>query len=235
MTNRISTFFASIAVAVCGLSSSAQVSDYSLQFADFDELKVANGVNVDYYCDINRAGKVEFTADKSLASAVAFECKDGKLIVKLTDKENTPTNLPTVRVYSTYLTSVTNESDSMVRVMSVAPCARFNCKLSGDGSMSIRNVKANIVNASNIAGDGTLMIYGTANTANLKLVGPGSIQADELVAKDVNCTSDISGVISCYATEKLTCGGVGGTVKYRGEPVVKKRTLSYVKVKKIEE
>lgn len=203
---------------------------YHLNFAEFDELKVVDGINVDYICDASRAGDVEFYATKECASAVMFSHSGSRLTIELASSETPYRNLPTIKVYSKYLTNISNEGDSLVRVLSVAPTPKFSCRVIGNGRLSIRNIEATTVNASILSGHGLLSIYGKADQANLKITGTGTIQADELKADKVSCTSAGTGTITCYPAELLSVGGLGGTVQYRGRPEVKKRFLTSVKI-----
>lgn len=104
----------------------------------------------------------------------------------------------------------------------------------GNGRLSIRNIEATTVNASILSGHGIISIFGTANQANLKITGAGTIQADELKATKVSCTSAGTGTIACYPVEFLSVGGLGGTVQYRGQPEVKKRFLTSVKIEPLD-
>lgn len=217
------------------ISSAAQPSSrYELKVGDFDELKVVDGINVDYMCDPSRAGLVEFEATKDVASAVVFEPSKGRLSVKLASRDTIYTGLPKVIVYSSHLTNVSNEGDSLVRVLSLPQGARFSCRVIGNGRLSVRDLVVGTVKASILSGRGIISIYGRADEASLKVAGAGTIQADDLEAKEVSCTSAGTGSISCYATSRLSVGGLGGTVRYRGNPELKKRFMSAVKVNPIE-
>lgn len=223
-----------ITAATC-VSAADNLTHYELKFDEFHELKVVDGINVDYYCDSSKAGKVEFEAAPDVASAVMFEPSKGKLSIKLALRDGSYRNLPTIRVYSSYLTKVSNEGDSLVRVMSTAAGPKFYCRVMGNGRMSVRDIQMTNVEASILSGHGTISIFGNAQNVRLKVTGAGQIQADELQASDVDCTVTGTGIINCYATENLKYGGVGsGKVFYRGTPEIKKGLLTTVKVAPIE-
>ncbi len=204
---------------------------YELSFSDFNELKVVDGINVDYECNPSKAGKVEFNTTSGLADAVIFEPSNDKLTIKLAIKDGNYTNLPTIKVYSSYLTKVTNEGDSLIRVLSVAPGPKFACRVMGNGRISVRNVQTNDADISIISGHGTIAIYGQANTAKFKITGAGHIQADELKAKEVSGNVTGTGTVNCYATHLLKAKGIGsGKIIYRGTPQIDKSFLSNVKL-----
>lgn len=212
------------------------VKKYALDVKEFHELEVVDGINVDYECNPEKAGQVEFETTPGLAPNILFEPSNGKLAIKLTTSDYPYRNLPTVRVYSSYLSKVENSSDSTVRVLGAAGMPVFNAKVIGNGRLVVRNVKATEVKASIVTGHGSLVIYGKCDKANLKCVGGASfLQADELEANDVKCSISGTGTINCYALGKLSVSGLGsGTVCYRGNPELKKSKLSRVKVKSLD-
>lgn len=206
-------------------------SHYEFSFGEFHELKVVDGINVDYQCDPSKAGKVEFEAPADLASAIIFEPSKGKLSIQLALRDGSYLNLPTVKVYSTYLNKVSNEGDSLVRVLSVAKGPQFSCRVMGNGRLSVRDVDATTVDASILSGHGIISITGRADKIKLKITGAGSIQADELSAKEGDCSVTGTGVINCSVSELMKAGGVGsGKIIYRGEPEIKKGFLTRVKL-----
>lgn len=215
--------------------ATAQLKPYRINVGEFHELKVVDGINVDYHCDPSKAGIVEFEADPSVASAVMFDPSTGRLTVQLASRDTPYKGLPTVHVYSSYLHKVSNEGDSLVRVMTVAPGAQFNCRVIGNGTLSVRDAVFTDISVSIISGHGMISIVGKAQNATLKVTGAGQIQADELEAKNVSCSLTGTGSIHCYATQSISYGGLAsGTIYYRGTPELKKRFMSNVKITPID-
>lgn len=229
-------FAALAAVAFLPVSVSAQSRSYTLDVHEFHELEVVDAINVDYQCNPEKAGKVEFETSPELAPVILFEPNKNKLSIKLTPSDIPYRNLPTVRVYSSYLSKVENCGDSTVRVLASAGMPEFSAKVIGNGRLVVRNVRATEVKASILTGKGTLVIYGECAKAQLKSVGGSSfLQADDLEAQQVKCSVTGNGTINCYAVDKLNVSGLGsGTVLYRGNPEIKKSALSRVKVKSID-
>lgn len=98
-----------LGIAVLAASGSgAMAADqirYVMDVADFTELKVVNGVNVDYVSNPDSVGKAVFYATKAQASMIMLTNKKGKLVVELSE-DATRIDLPTVRVYSRFLTKL---------------------------------------------------------------------------------------------------------------------------------
>ena len=70
----------------------------------------------------------------------------------------------------------------------------------------------------------------SAKVAQLKIIGVGQIQADELRADVVKATLTGTGTINCYPIEALNTSGMGpGKVIYRGKPKVTRSGLKMVK------
>lgn len=226
--------FLFLLISVIGLSQaelSAARYPYHLKFDEFHELKVVDGINVDYICDKEKAGNIEFEADSTVASAVMFTPGKGKLSISLAIRDTAYQNLPTIRVYSSFLSSVKNEGDSTVRVIAPAPCPKFQAKLIGNGRLIVHELEATEVVADIISGHGTITLSGNVTMAKLSVTGAGDIQSDALHAKEGSATVTGTGAISCWVTEKLSVGGLGsGKVSYRDKPEIKKKFLSKVKL-----
>lgn len=208
----------------------AQAEHFEMTFSEFHELKVVDAINVDYHCDPSMAGKVVFDCDPSKASLVMFEPSNEKLEIKLTLRDTKETGLPTIHVYSSFLTKVENDGDSTVRVLTMAPGPKFQAKLVGNGRLSVRGVEVTNLEAELITGNGIVAVSGKANNAQFKLIGVGQIQADELQANVVKASITGTGTINCYPLESLTTSGMGpGKVIYRGTPKVSRSGLKMVK------
>lgn len=217
------------------LSAQSGIDPYELDVKDFDELKVTDGINVEYFSDASRAGKVAFEATSDVANAIIFEPnKKGKLEIKLATRDIVFKNLPTVRVYSSYLTKVENSGDSTVSVASVKCGPKFEAKLIGNGALRIDNVDTSRLNASLSTGKGTITITGRASLAKLNLTGTGEIDALGLHATDAEVKLIGTGWVKCDVESDLNVTGMGtGTVSFKGNPITRVKALS-VKVKRIE-
>lgn len=223
--SRLLLFAAGAAMALTTFA--ADNNRFELDVKDFSELKVTDGINVDYRCNPDSAGKAVFYAAPEVASQILFVPGTNKLEIQLApDETGMRRSLPVVTVYSSYLTFAENSGDSTVRVLSVAPGPKFRARVIGNGRVVVRNVKATQVDASIDTGKGSVVVYGEATSAKFTCTGTGSIQADELKASTVKCSVWGTGSIGCWAEETLSVMGAGsGTVYYRGKPSIKNRSL----------
>lgn len=216
----------SLCILAATLFATAQEQNYQLIVDNFSRLKVKDGLSVDYRCNADSAGYVVFTARPDEAAYIGVTNKKGELTVALTAQKEHPTVLPKVTVYSSYLTSVENTGDGAVRVLNNERNTDFSAKLSGDGSLVVRDVRADRVKAKITLGSGQIVIYGDCDEASLNMTGKGLIQADGLKAKEVKCSAYGTGSIGCYPTEILKIHGMASTtIYYRGNPEIINRAL----------
>lgn len=230
----VAAFMAAV-ITSFDLSAQSGMAPYSLNVKEFSELKVVDGVNVEYFCDASKAGTVEFESTPDVASAIIFEPNGkGKLEVKLASRDEKYENLPVVRVYSSFLTKVENSGDSTLKVVTVAPSATFEGRLVGNGKLVVGDVQSPRVQLKLSTGKGTITASGKCENLKIRLTGTGEINAFDLAAADVECALLGTGWIKCSAADNLKVSGAGtGTVSFKGNPVTRVKALS-VKVKKFE-
>ncbi|MCM1449455.1 MAG: DUF2807 domain-containing protein [Clostridiales bacterium] len=203
---------------------------------DFTHLSVVNGINIDYKSHSDSAGMAVFDAPTALVNSVIFSNNGkGKLSIEVDVMDKNATDLPTVTVYSHFLTNIENMGDSTVRAFSVNAGPKFKAKIEGNGRLSIRGIYADEVSAKIFTGSGQLAIDGRCTKSNFSLTGVGAIQADQLLSNRATATINGTGSIGCHATEQVTVKGTGpGTVYYTGNPpTVKNRSIN-VKIKSMD-
>lgn len=202
----------------------AEVQDYKVEVGQFDKLKVLDNVNVVYRCNADSTGFVQYRGEKEFADAFIITPKsDGTLRIQVSTEDVGHPNLPTLYVYSDFLTSVENSSAFSVIVENPAPCAEFKATQIGNGSVAVEDLKTNKLVASLNTGNGTVNVSGTALAAVLKMVGTGIISADRLKADEVQCKILGSGSIGCWPVAILSVKGIGSTkIYYKGDPKIKK-------------
>ena len=216
-----------IIALICGVAAYGQnLTKYELKVGEFNELKVVDGINVDYKCNNDSAGLAVFTSLPEKASAFIFNNKKGKLSMQISTESGGMKDMPTVTVYSKYLTKVENSGDSTVRVLSVAKGPKFAATLMGNGRLAIRNIEMVEVNGKIATGNGTLVLDGSCEKANYTFMGTGVIQADGMKAELVSVKASGTGSIGVWAVSKLSIMGAGSTkVYYKGNPEIKNRSV----------
>ncbi len=202
---------------------------YELDIDDFTQLKIASPINVNYVCNPDSAGKVVFNTTPEMASVISFANNKKKLTVEFTTKGVKYTDVPTVTVYSNYLTIAENQADSLLRIVKVASGPEIKLRLMGNGRIAATNLSFNEISASITTGKGSIAVSGKCKVANLTSYSVGNIQADNLQAEIVKCKLLGTGEIGCWPTEELnvSLSGGSGTIYYRGLPAkIKNRSVN---------
>lgn len=214
-------------IAVFSLSAAQgaeKSSKYALQIGNFNKIRIDDNVNVVYNNKPDSTGYAMFFGRPEFADSFIFT-NNGKGTLRVqvnTDDVNSP-DLPTLYIYSDYLTSVVSSSEKTVEIHAPAPAPEFSARLVGNGRIIADNLNCTVVKGELSTGCGTVLLHGKADKAVLKMVGTGVIQADKLRANRVDCTILGSGQIGCWAVDFLTVKGIGSTkIYYRGNPRIKK-------------
>ena len=207
-----------IAVA---LVSSAQVEHHVVKVGNFTHLSVVDNINVTYRCNADSAGLATFSCTQEVANAIMFSISTkGRLSIRVDDDYERLTNLPTITVYSSTLNEAENSGDSTLRVMQLPPLKSFKVRLTDNGKVIVRGVRASQLELQILSGKGKIIADGSCDDLSLRLVGTGEIQADNVVATSVSCRIMGTGSIGCNVTSgELKVSGSGtGKVYYKGNP-----------------
>lgn len=207
-------------------SVAADVSTYRPRFNDFNDLTVSSDINVVYKCNPDSAGYAIFECHPSVAHAITFSFNKEKLKIEIISDSDLDYDIPTVTVYSSSLTKVTNLGKETISIEAPAPVEDLSLKVIGNGAIVATDVKCTRLNAASQAGKGTITLSGGANEASYTVAGVGAIGAASMSTIKTKCWVNITGSIECNVRESLTVYGAGsGTVYYIGDPKIKKRTL----------
>ena len=208
------------------VSHAQSMGEYRLKIGDFTELKVLDGLNIDYSSSADSAGYAVFTCAPSVASSFIFDRNNTKLTVRIS-ADNPPTGpLPTVKLYSKYLIKAENNSDSTLRVMSVSMGPKFEGIVEGNGTLVARDSQANEIKLRLRLGHGQLVASGVCDKLSVKFVGTGVIQADALKAQNVSINCSGTGSVGVWAVDKMSIFGMGSTaIYYKGHPEIKNRSV----------
>lgn len=199
------------------------IQQYKVELGQFNKIKIIDNVNVVYRCRPDSSGWAQYSGAKEFADAFILTPKEGTLKIQVTTEDVGNPSLPTLYVYSDFLTSVENSSSFTVKIENPAPCAEFSAKEVGNGKIIVEGLKANVVRASIATGNGMVSLSGSSRDAIFQMVGTGVIAADRLSAQNVQCKILGGGTIGCWAQEKLSAKGIGSTkIYYKGDPVIKK-------------
>lgn len=226
------------AVLAFNVADAQEISKYEADISDFTQLKVSSGINVNYVCNPDSVGKAVFYSTPEMSSEISFVNKKNKLIVEYTEKGKKLTGVPTVTVYSRFLNMVENHSDSIIRIIKIAPGPKLKLRVIGNGRIAAPEVEFNDVSATITTGKGTIAVGGKCSVANLTSASVGTIQADRLKSDLVKCKLTGAGEIGCWPVNELYISmsvGIGSaTILYRGEPKTIKNFSNGIKLKQLD-
>ena len=198
----------------------AQVKTHTqVNVGDFTALNVGNSINVIYCANKEKAGVAEFDAPADKTNLFIFKNNEGKLSVQLYDYSMT-TDIPTIRLYSSMLQEVVNQSDSTIIIERNESLPAFTAKTYNNGTIKIYGLNSTTTTLNETTGKGFIYVEGSTTTLKCHIVGTGSINALNLNASDISCALRGTGHVYCHsAGGKLNLKGIGsGKVYYTGTP-----------------
>lgn len=238
MLNRLLTL---MVVALSALTASAETQ--TLKVDRFQKIRVIGPLNVDCVYHPDSVGYIIIDAKKaSNISWVEASTSGNKLKLQLRLPDDmrqgvipVESDLPSVRVYTNYLTYVSNEGDSIVRVITSTNVPSFTARLIGNGYLSVRGIDTEKLNVELITGNGTLAVKGKADEEIIRLAGVGTIEADGVESRAAKVRLTGSGNIGVHATEKLKILGAGsGTIYIKGAPEISRKMALGINLQLIE-
>lgn len=201
--------------------ASVHAREYNVEVGEFNRLNIIDNVKIIYHHDPHNSGKATFECPDSLADAIMF-ANNGKGTLKI---EISPDFigkfelLPTINVYSEFLTSVETSSQYEVEIASVQKSPSFKAVLFGNGNLKLNNIVTNKLVLKLLTGRGNIIATGKCPDTVVTLAGVGNINIDEMETEKVSCHLAGGGKIYCRPINELILKGIGTTsVYYMGEP-----------------
>ncbi|MDE5957351.1 MAG: DUF2807 domain-containing protein [Muribaculaceae bacterium] len=211
-----------ILLTIPSTAKAQEMEDYNFTVEQFSILKIQDNVNVVYHCSQDSVAHVSYHSDPDFENAFIFTNSGETLKIQVTTEDVGKPGLPTIHVYSHFLSKVENYSDFNVQVIDPAPAPQFSASLIGNGSISVSGINSTKVTARITAGMGTIILSGKCTDAEYRMMGTGNIDADTLQADNVVCKILGGGSISCAPIQYLKVHGIGSTrVFYTGSPTIK--------------
>ena len=203
------------------LSANAQTKHHVVKVSDFNRLTVIDNINVNYCCNPDSAGLVVSNCSQEIADALIFSySSNGRLSIQMNDDFEKLKNLPVLTLYSSTLEEAENAGDSVLRVSKLPPLKNFKVRLTDNGKVIVRGVRASQLELQILSGKGKIIADGSCDDLSLRLVGTGEIQADNVKATNVSCRIMGTGSMGCDVNggELKVSGSGTGKVYYKGNP-----------------
>ena len=210
-----------ILIVAMALTMGAQVTRHEVKVGDFTRLVLLDDINVNYRCNSDSAGLVVFDCSKEIADHLIFSLSDkGRLTIQVDDEYERQGNLPSLTLYSSTLDEAENAGDSILRIAKLPPLKAFKVRLTDNGKVIVRGVRASQLELQILSGKGKIIADGSCDDLSLRLVGTGEIQADKVTATNVSCRIMGTGSMGCNVQggELKVSGSGTGKVYYKGKP-----------------
>ena len=208
-------------VIALSLMAGAQVSRHEIKVGNFTRLALLDDVNVDYRCNADSAGLAVIYGTKQVVDHLMFSLSEkGQLTIQVDDVFERQGGLPNIIIYSSTLDEAENSGDSTMRVSGLPPLKAFKVRLTDNGKVLVRGVRASKLELQILSGKGKIITDGSCDDLEIRLIGTGEIQADKVDAVAVTCRIMGTGSIGCNVLGgPLKVSGSGtGKVYYKGKP-----------------
>lgn len=225
-----------ILVALLMASVSASAEQFKIPVGEFSELVLNDKLDVVYSTNPDSVGLVAFETKPAYASYIMTECNKGKLKIQISPDAQEVEDLPTVYVYSTFLSKVENWRNGSVTVKEIKPASKITLSTQGNGRITAAGLDATSVSLKVQSGKGFIKVSGKCRSLEIVNVGTGTVDAYDVAAEEVECRLTGTGSAYCSPLSKLKIRGIGtGKVYYRGNPEkIEKSGLTTVKAVKDE-
>jgi len=208
-------------VATVSLVAMAQVERHQFRVGDFTRLSLIDDINVNYRCNADSAGLAVVECPKDMLDHMKFNLSSkGRLSIQVDDVLDRMESLPVIIVYSSSLEEAENDGDSTLRVSGLPPMKAFKIRLTDNGKVIARGLRASQLELQILSGKGKIIADGSCDDLALRLVGTGEIQADQVEATSVSCRIIGTGTVGCSVQggELKVSGSGTGKVYYKGTP-----------------
>lgn len=224
-----------LSIAIAG-SVAINAEKYRIPVGEFNELVLNDKLNVVYSNNPDSVGFVAFETKPAYAAYIMTENQKSRLKIQLDQEADGITELPTVYVYSSFLSKVENGREGNILIKSVKPTSKITIESQGNGKIEARNLDAVSISLKIKTGKGTIIASGKCKSLECLNIGAGVIEADEIEATDADCRLVGTGTIGCAPTKTLKIKGMGsGKIYYKGNPSIEKSGITTVKTIKLDE
>lgn len=185
--------------------------------ADFNEVSILNGINVVYTQSESQAGKVRIYAPEG-NDVVSITSKNGLLSIRYGRGYNRNFGVIMVYVYSKELSKVSCSVGANFTAEGIVSGSSLKLKVLNRSQIRCKNIIYDEVSAKRGLGNGDILLAGKAKKATYTIIGPGEINADELVADEVSCKILGRGDVGCHVDKDISVCSIGKGAAYcKGE------------------
>lgn len=193
----------------------------TVKVGNFTRIALLDDIAVDYRCNADSAGLAIIDCSREVANHLMFSLSDKeRLSIQVDDRYERQGNLPKIIIYSSALEEAENAGDSTLRIAGLPPMKSFKVSNTDNGKIILKGVRASKLELQILSGKGKIIADGSCDDLELRLIGTGEIQADQVQATNVSCRIMGTGSMGCFVDGgNLKVNGCGtGKVYYKGVP-----------------
>ncbi len=238
---RISLLLFTLFLLLAPAAARAQAVNHNTPVGDFSSLVVQDAIDVVVVVtqDSARVGHASFSATSRVANCLIFS-NNGKGRLKIQVAEDLLGNEPTpvVTLYASSLLKVQNDGNDTVSVGPLPALDAFEAVVTNNGTVVIEQVDAKTLTLKCKTGKGTIKASGRCDELKARVLGGGTIDAEQCQATTASCHATGGGSIRVNVEGgELSLKGSGSSkIYYRGNPTnIVKHKIGSMNAIKIED
>ncbi|MEG1575139.1 MAG: DUF2807 domain-containing protein, partial [Bacteroidales bacterium] len=153
--------------------------------AEFYKVTVSSAINVIYRQNSDSSQIARIYASNNTAGIVKLKVQDGNLNIKYGKEYTKDFGIIVVYIYSKSLISVDCSGGGVFSTDGTVSGSFVSLKVTGDSQIRCTQLKYNNIKGRRGIGRGDLIIGGTADMAELSILGRGEINAENLITDDI--------------------------------------------------
>lgn len=180
---------------------------------EFDKISIVNAINIVYTQSESQSGKVRIYAPEG-NDIISLTSKNGLLSVKYGKGYRRDFGVIIVYVYSKELNKVMCSVGANFKAEGLVSGKTLTLKVAHQSQIRMNNLVYDEVKAKRGIGFGDIILSGEVKKASYSIIGRGEINAENLVADDVNCKIFGLGDIGCHVNKEISVRRLGRGAAY---------------------
>jgi hypothetical protein len=201
-----------------GISGNGKVVTETRNVSDFKSIQASTGLHV--YITFGKEYAVTVEADENLHEVIKTVVSSGNLRI-YSEKNIRNAAAKNINVTVPALEEIEVSSAADVRGQNAFEADQLRINVSSAGELRLETHAKEI--RADASSSGRMELRGDVKDFKCNVSSAGSIDADELVAKNVDVSASSAGNASVWAQDELRAdASSAGSIRYKGEPTAKK-------------
>ncbi|MDR2955815.1 MAG: DUF2807 domain-containing protein [Prevotella sp.] len=198
--------------------------------SEYNKIDFGGSAQITYEQKADAEPYLKIEIDENLFPLLQINTDNNTL--SISSKENLHPSRYVIYTNSKELAEIYGRGSTNIYLKGTLQTENLKINLSGSGKIQADNITCNNLNTST-SGSGNIKVAGKANEISSSVSGSGKIDALEMESNIVRCSVSGSGNFDVNAMQELDVKISGsGTIKYKGEPTIKKSIAGSGKILK---